>query len=576
MPGRSGQLNRLVFVLLLLLCGSTRVPAQQPTPAPPIVAGAAIDSLFAPFARIDGPGCAVGVYRAGEILFAKGYGMASVEHAAPITPRTPFVVASVTKHFTAFAVHLLARRGSLSLDDDIRRHLPEVPALGATVTVRHLLHHTSGLRAYEDLLSLTGWNRDHPLSREQVLATVLAHRTLGFPPGERFQYANTNYVLLAEIVERVSGRSFAEFMAQEVFAPLGMANTHVRTDPLAVIAGRAEHYWPDREGDGFRRNFIWAFPYATGASNLVTTLEDLARWDANFYEERVGGPGITRAMYARGVLASGDSMGGLVGHRGLPAYMQGGGGGGDYSIIRFPGQRLTTAVLCNLGSGAGAQDRALRVAEYFLGAALAPVPAPEASTVKLTEGALRRFIGEYRHPAIREHRVRIDVRDGTLGYAEPGGAFRPAVPVGPRTFRDGPLTFEFSEPVTGVPTRITYEVSGQSGILIEWLEPSWQPDAADLAAFAGRYRSEEIDMIWSVALHGDSLVLSRPRLPDRVLAPRERDGFRWEESFEDEALEIDLTFTRAPDGRVHGLRVETQRVSNLEFTRVVDRQDAIR
>jgi CubicO group peptidase (beta-lactamase class C family) len=562
--------SSLAFVLALFGACTTAAPRRPATTA--TLSGAAdIDSIFAEFDRPGSPGCAVGVYRAGELRFAKGYGMASIEHAVPITARTPFVVGSVAKHFTGFAVHLLARRGKLSLDDAIRRHLPEVPDLGDTVTVRHLLHHTSGFRSYEDLLSLVGWNRDHPLSREQALATVAAHRTLGFPPGERYQYGNTNYILLAEIVERTSGLPFAEFMKHEVFGPLGMTSSHVRTDPLAVVPGRAEHYWPGR-GGGFRRNYIWAFPHATGASNVVTTLEDLARWDANFFDERVGGPGISATMYEAGVLRSGDRIGGLGSYRGLLMYAQGGGGGGDYSVVRFPQQRLSVAVLCNLGLGAGAHDRALRVADSYLRDATASAAVRDTpNAVALTEETLRGFVGEYRNPQNRDQRVRIDVRDGTLGYTQPGGGFQPAVPVGPRTFRSGPLTFEFSVPVPGAPDRITYEVGGQRGTLVRWEAPP-PLRAAELAVYLGAYRSEELDARWTVALHGDTLVLRRPRLADRALAPVGPDSFRWEEPFEDEGLEVELTFVRSPEGRVNGVRVETDRVSNLQFTRVEDRR----
>ncbi len=329
-------------IVFLLLTGPATQAVQNRT---------AIGEIFAPVARTNSPGCAVGVYRAGEIVFAEGYGMASIEHAGPITPRTPFNVASLSKQFTAFAIHLLARERKLGLDDDIRRHLPEFPDVGAAVTVRHLLHHTSGLRAYEALHSVLGWNRDHPLSREQALDIIYRHRTTGFPPGARHQYGNTNYVLLAEIVERVSGRPLNRFLVDEVFSPLGMTNTHLRTDSLSVIPGRADTYWRRADG-GFRRNHLWEPAYATGASNVITTIEDLARLDAEFYDERVGGGGIVAAMYERGPLSSGGTTSYGSGiengeYRGVPLVWHTGGAGGDYALVRFPAQRLTAAVLCN-------------------------------------------------------------------------------------------------------------------------------------------------------------------------------------------------------------------------------------
>jgi CubicO group peptidase (beta-lactamase class C family) len=345
--GAERRLGIALASLAVVGCAVRAVPPARAAVPGALPKTVAVDSIFAPFARPGSPGCAVGVYQAGELLFARGYGVASLEHGGAITPRTPFNVASLSKQFTAFAVHLLARRGRLSLDDDVRRHLPELPDVGPPVTVRHLLHHTSGLRAYEVLLMLTGWNRDHPLSRDDALALIGRQRTTGFPPGERQQYGNTNYILLAALVERVDGRPFAEFMAQELFRPLGMTSTQVRTDPTAVIPGRAEHYTQLRP-TGFRRNYVWAFAHATGASNVVTTLEDLARWDGNFYTERVGGPGMTQAMYERARLTSGDTVGYASGlevgeYRGLRTVGHSGSGGGDYYLLRFPDARATTA-----------------------------------------------------------------------------------------------------------------------------------------------------------------------------------------------------------------------------------------
>lgn len=500
--------------------------------------------------------------------------MASLEHGVHITSRTPFNVASLSKQFTALAVHLLARRGKLSLDDDIRRHLPELAEVSQVVTVRHLLHHTSGLRAYEVLLMLTGWNRDHPLSREQAMAIIARQRTTGFPPGERHQYGNTNYILLAALVERVDGRAFAEFLSQEVFRPLGMSHTQVRTEAMAVIPGRAEHY-TQLKPMAFHRNYVWAFAHATGASNVVTTVEDLARWDLNFYSEQVGGAGIAEALYERARLNAGDSAGYASGlevgeYRGLRTVGHSGSGGGDYYLLRFPHARRTIAVLCNVYRGMSAQDLAFRIADHWMKDRFPPSPVEQLRTaIALPDSVLARFAGEYRNIADPLEQLRFSIRAGTLGY-EYETVHYPVVTVGPRTFREGSLTFAFDAPMPAGAQRLEVSRSGWRGTFARWLEAPWQPTSRDLAAFAGTYRSNELDVTWTFAVRDGQVTVRRPRFSERVLVPTDRDAFRFTDEYDDMTLAIHLAFTRDDGGRVTGFLLSTNRVTNLAFSRTAD------
>ncbi|MBA4125021.1 MAG: beta-lactamase family protein [Acidobacteria bacterium] len=209
---------------------------------------ARIDSVFQEFNRKDCPGCALAVIDHGRIIYQKGYGMANLEHNIPITPTTVFDVASVSKQFTAFAIALLARRGKLSLDDNARKYVPELPKFGKPITIRHLVHHTSGLRDYGALRIMTCWRMDNPVNMTDFINIVSKQKGLNFASGEKFMYSNTNYGLLGMIVERVSGRSFADFMKAEVFAPLGMNNTIVRSDSLIIVPNRASNYTTQKEG----------------------------------------------------------------------------------------------------------------------------------------------------------------------------------------------------------------------------------------------------------------------------------------------------------------------------------------
>ena len=216
----------LPLLLLTIACGLREANSQAAESSPDSTA-AKVDALFAEWAKPDSPGCAVAVVRGGTILYAKGYGMADLEHGIPITPRTVFYIGSVGKQFTAYAVVRLAQQGKLSLDDEIHKYLPELHDFGRPVTIRHLIHHTSGLRDYFELLSLAGTRQEDLVTQKDLLRMIWKQRELNFSPGERHLYSNSNYALLATIVERVTGESFRDWMARNVFAILDMNQTQV-------------------------------------------------------------------------------------------------------------------------------------------------------------------------------------------------------------------------------------------------------------------------------------------------------------------------------------------------------------
>src|SRR5687768_11256733 len=204
-------------------------------------ADARTDQVDALFAQMDGsrtPGCAVAVFQDGEIRYQRGHGMANLDHGIALQPSSVFHVASVSKQFTAAAVTLLAQEGRLSLDDPVRKYLPEVPDFGSPLTIRQLVHHTSGLRDQWQLLELSGWRYSHDLITDaDVMSLVRRQKTLDFAPGSKYSYSNTGYTLLAQIVGRVSGRSFREFTTERLFAPLGMSSTHFRDDFTEIVPG---------------------------------------------------------------------------------------------------------------------------------------------------------------------------------------------------------------------------------------------------------------------------------------------------------------------------------------------------
>ena len=224
----------LPSLLLAIACGPLRAEGRAAEPAPDPIA-ARVDALFAQWAKPDSPGCAVGVVRGGKILLARGYGMADLEHDIPITPRTVFYIGSVGKQFTAYAVVRLAQQGKISLDDEVRKHVPELHDFGRPVTIRQLIHHTSGLRDFFELLSVSGMREGDLVTQKDLLGMIFKQRELNFPPGDRFLYSNSNYALLATIVERVTGEPFRDWMAANVFAPPGMNQTRVCDDHQRII-----------------------------------------------------------------------------------------------------------------------------------------------------------------------------------------------------------------------------------------------------------------------------------------------------------------------------------------------------
>jgi len=347
--------------------GTYAIAIEKLEPAAPTESGR-VDQLFTPWDRDGSPGAAVAVMQDGAIIHERGYGLAQLEYSIPITPSTVFHVASVSKQFTAYAVAMLAQEGKLSLDDDIRIHLPDLPDFGASITIRHLIHHTSGLRDQWVLLGMAGWRLDDVITRDQILRLVKRQRELNFTPGDENLYCNTGYTLLAEIVSAVTGQPFPEWAAEHIFHPLGMTSTHFHDDHQLVVPNRAYSYAEQAEG-GFRKSVL---SYATvGATSLFTTVEDLAKWIRNLDEAQLGGPALAELMHTRGVLNNGDTLSyafglGIGEHRGLRTVGHSGADAGFRSyVVRYPDEHFAVVILSNLASF-DPSSMARRVAEIYL------------------------------------------------------------------------------------------------------------------------------------------------------------------------------------------------------------------
>lgn len=332
----------------------------------------AIDALFASRDRPGSPGCALAVTRDGKTLYSRGYGYANLDYDVPVTPRTVFDVGSLTKQFIAASITMLELEGKLSLDDSVRRWLPELPAVNEPVTLRHMIYHTSGLRDYLTLFPLAGRGHYHPISHPQILDMMSRQRALASPPGERYRYSNTAYMLLAQVIERASGRTPGEFVEERIFGPLAMDGSLFYDNYEEIIPRRATGY--DRHDDGDIRmvhNFNFDVP---GDGQMYTTVEDLVRWDD--YLHGADKPAIHPAMLTEGSLDNGEAIARARGlflgeYRGLRTVQHTGSSWGFRAVLmRFVQPGLAIAIACNDGLSNPLQ-LAHRVADHYLGDELA-------------------------------------------------------------------------------------------------------------------------------------------------------------------------------------------------------------
>ena len=358
--------STILFAGLLLFCVSDGSAAEM---------GAVryhpfIDSLFSPWSNSNSPGAAVIVIHGGEIVFSKGYGMASLEHKVPISPQTVFNVASLAKQFTATCVALLAEDGTISLDDSFRKYFPEFGEHCSAITLRDLIHHTSGMRDYFSLWFFSGKEIEDSILKEEVLDVLKRQKALNFKPRESYSYSNSGYFLLAELVRRVTGLPLAEYAERNIFKPLGMKNTRLEQDGAEIVENLAISY---RRKSDSTLSVVHLKSGLMGDGGLLTTVEDMVRWDQNFYNNRLGNEKfrlidtLTTSLRLSTGRETGYAFGMNIGEQsGMRAILHGGTMGGYRSFYRrFPDQNFSVIVLCNLEEMSPFRLSA-QIADYFL------------------------------------------------------------------------------------------------------------------------------------------------------------------------------------------------------------------
>jgi CubicO group peptidase (beta-lactamase class C family) len=559
---------RQIRNLCLVLCGiallSTTAATQEPK------RNVQIDEIFAFYDKPDSPGCALGIIRDGQLIYARGYGRANLEHDIPITAQTIFDIGSTSKQFAATAIHLLALQGKLAVDDEVRKHIPDLPDYGKKLTIRHLLHHTSGVRDYLTLWGMAGQNFDDTTTSDDALRLILRQKELNFGPGDEHLYSNSGYFLLSEIVKRVSGMTLRQYAEKQIFTPLGMKQTHFHDDHRMIVRGRATGYGP---GPGGTRIDMSNFEQ-TGDGAVYTSVEELLLWDRNFYDPKVGGKDLLDRLHEVGVLNNGEKLTYASGlmvdtYRGLKSVSHGGSWAGYRAeLLRFPTEKTSIICLCNMAMS-NPSRLARNVADVVLADKLQPATAgttpvasssPTAAAVTLTEDEAKRFVGLYRHASSGELR-RISSRDGKLRIDPFSPSSIELRPSGERRFRmaggDGLTEIVFETKTEGTITTLQWIRPGTAPRLFTSVA-AVNPTPAQLAEYVGEYYSEELDSSHKLDLDKNQLMISI-KGNRRALLPTTKDGFIMGGP--------QVEFFRDAQGKVTGYVVNAGRTRNLRFVR---------
>ncbi len=530
------------------------------------------DQLMSRYDGDDRPGAAIQVWRDGRTVYSESWGMGNLAYGLPFEPDMRTNIGSTSKQFTAMAIMLEADRGALSLDDDIRTHLPELPDFGETISVRHLITHTSGLREIFNLLVMAGRRIDRGdfVDRDEIIEVVQAQPKLQNAPGSEWNYNNTAYALAAMIVERTSGTAFPKYMEEHVFAPLGMTGTMVRAHAESIVPNSSQGYLLGREGFTEARDL----GAAVGAGAIYSTVEDLQRWVENYAnpDPVVGTPAIFEEMMTSYVLTDGDETG--YGY-GLMIDEQGGQrrvhhGGADIAhrsqLVYYPD--INAGITTQSNHGAFNSNVAFRLAAAFFSDAIASGDETGGEDAEFDPESydpedFDEFVGRYAIDAAPNFILSFFREDTTL-YTQATGQQRiEIVPTSDSTFAieqvDASIVFHRGE--AGEVDALTLNQGGaQRATRLEDDAEEWEPRGEELEAYVGRYFSEELETFYVVVVGDDGLVAHHRRTADVELSPGEVDRFS--------GSELNFTFERDRNGRVIGFYLDNVRTRDVRFERV--------
>ena len=570
------MLNKALFGIVVFVC-SFHVTSAQETEQTDFSKSSEdkIDSIFKEYDNSVTPGVSIGLMQNGKLIFSKGYGMADLEHNIPIDSSSVFSLASVSKQFTVFAVLLLEQQGKLSLDDDIRQHLPEFPDYGEKITLRQLANHSSGIRSHLQLLGQAGYISDNVITKEDAKQVIYRQAELNFKPGAEFNYSNSGYVLLAEIVEKVSGEPFSLFMKKNVFDPLKMNNSFVMDDYHRIVKNRANSY---ENENGTYVNAPANYSYY-GSTGLYTTIIDLSKWASNFSNPKIGNKDIFKKMNTIAILNNGNkyeyALGQFVGNfKGLEQIYHSGGDAGYRAYLgRFPNEDVSILLLSN-NNTVDAQGKALEVADIFL----KPYYQKEIEIervsnilkrIKLSTSELKMFSGSYletNNYLIRE----IFVRNDTLIYSRKDQNGRETKLLA----LDKTNTFQFANNgnvqiifrKSGINQSLSVLVNNEDVESYSKYLPK-RYSLEELEEFTGTFYSSELDTHYVLKIIDGNLTIFHPKMEMITLESIKAYSFLGS-SWRFRSLE----FQRNESNQIEGFRISSDRAKNVLFKKTTVNQ----
>ena len=529
-----------------------------------------IDSLFTSWDASNHPGGSVLVSKNGKTVFSKSYGLASMEYNIPNTKNTLFNIGSISKQFTAMGIVLLEEQNKLSFDDDIRKHMPELPDFGETITIRHLLHHTSGLRDLHGLLGLAGWKSGDLETNDDVYRIIKNQKELNFKPNEEFLYSNTGYILLAKIIENVGKLSFDQWMKQHVFEPLGMKKTYVEGQHDRIVPNNATSYYLQKE---FKRAVeYWGY---FGSGNMHSTIEDINIWLQNFSKPQINWESAFNKLLSTTPLNNGFGTNYGFGIRiedysGEKVVQHGGSVGGFRAIARtFPEERLNIVILTNY-SRSSIGSKTNKISDIILDKSK-DTPTKKATKVtqaptefvKLSNDILKEFEGVYWSESEKSGR-KVYIKNDTLRYSSSTRSEWPLVPIGKHTFM---MIHPSIKPIVKFDSKthkMTIIIKNNLPGVFTFLQSNLDKNTNDLNLFVGNYYSSELKTMYSISIDEKSNTYLEHARHGRIKLEQLYNNI-----FSGDWPVGTVEIKRNKEGKVIGLRMSNGRTRNVWFKKVI-------
>ncbi len=521
-----------------------------------------VDQLMAAYDNAETPGGVVGVIKNGEVQFAKGYGMANLVHDIPFSTELRSNIGSVSKQFTAFGILLLEKDGKLSIDDDVQKHIPELPDFGETITLKNLLNHTNGFREIYNTMPIKGWKGEDGLLRKEAIRLIQRQKELQAQPGAEFNYNNTAYIMLAEIIERTSEQKFHDYMREKVFEPLGMTQTMVRPTPKHLVKASAQGYIGG-EGGFHEAGDLHA---ANGAGTMYTTIADFAKWLQNFKDPKVGGAALIEKLTTPGILNSGDTMSYALGigvgkYRGQRLLSHTGGDVAHRTLLSYYPD-LNVGIVLMSNNGGFNLGMGTKVMEAFFADDLESVEEEEeVKGVQVDVEILKTYAGKFKAQQLGLI-IEYKLENGQLVAYPTGQSSLPLVATSDTSFAyegvAASLVFHIQE---GKKIEQATHTQGGSAIKLDRLPP-YELSAEKRKDYAGKYFCEELETFYTILLKEDKLVAELANSADIELTATEEDAFSGSVYFAPE-----IKFERDAANKITGFKLSNGRTKGIHFAR---------